>query len=205
MTSLKTFPAIFLCCLLLIIINFPASAQTSRASTSEQSTETFVTENMKGCDFLVDFPSSPLISRNCVDTEQDDVRSGQDCSHKAEFTKVYIGQATIEVTAICKPASADDLQKYSEQEMKATLTQRAEKNEISTYDTYSGTADDGTKFAIMTGAKEQDGNADVIMTQIWISEKSFFSISGVIQGISSDKIDRVFSRIMRSVRRVEAE
>lgn len=175
-----------------------AAAQTD---TAEESSEQFVTTDLAGCDFAVDFPSRPLIDRKCPPGPEDEDDEGKACQYKVEFTKVYIGEATVTVTAICNPAQSGDLEKYSAPEMKATVERRAREHDVTTYQTYTGQTESGEKYAILTGGRQQESGADVVMTQIWISDKSFFSISGAIEGVSSESIDQDFSRIMRSVRK----
>lgn len=177
------------------------NSATAQTASSEDTSEQFITPNLGKCDFAVDFPSRPLVDRKCPPEPEGAEDESKACQYKVEFTKVYIGEATVTVTAICNPAQSADLEKYSEPEMKATVERRAEERSVTTYQTYTGQTESGEKYAILTGGRQKATGTDIVMTQIWISDESFFSISGTIEGRSSEAIDQDFSRIMRSVRK----
>lgn len=161
-----------------LTLTFPAYAQ--------------VVAETESCDFLINFPDEPVINTQCD--------SPDECTTAISYTNVHIGEATVKVNALCKPSSDEDYNRFSEEEMTATLMEQAKISGIKQYQTHSATIDNTAKYAVLTGAKTTSESTNIYMNQLWISNTSILSVEGEITGVSSDDIDQEFSRILRSVR-----
>mgnify|MGYP006433081031 CR=1 FL=1 len=164
---------------------------------SYSAAETPYTADLKNCDFLIDFPEKPTIESEC---------GKQKCSHKLSYTKVFVGESTVTIDVLCKTAEENDFDRFSLNEMVETLKQQAKFQQVGQYTTSKSTIDrnnDGiaeAKYALLTGGIDEEISFTVFMSQLWMSPESFLTVEGLIEGGASDKVDRHFSRIMRSVR-----
>lgn len=175
-------------------------------------------QDLPYCEFLIDFPEDPHIESRCVKdvsslppsalptqdepTVEEAPTAAETCQTTAEYTKVYIGEATLSINLLCRQSSAASYQRFNLSEMEETLIQQAELNGVAHYRVVTDELENKTKYAILTGGRvSKDNTADIIMNQLWISPFSILSVEGKIEGRSTPAIDEAFSTVLRSIRR----
>lgn len=144
------------------------------------------------CEFTITFPSEPFIGRKC---NPDDPKI---CHETVSFTKVFDVTASLSLSVSCNPAEDKMYERYSGDIMKTTLIAMAGRGKLDEFET--GFNDMKTaKMAYILGYGKK-GDHDLIYNgQLWIGQKSVFSLEADIVGNYIDGADAMFAKILQSV------
>lgn len=151
------------------------------------------------CDFKMDFPEEPLYEINCKDPDSQDDNGSKQCVEEISFVKVFFGTAILEISAVCRPTDTENYQHYTPEVMKSTLEMMMDEEKFNDFNVLANETDN-YKNAALSGITNQNGEYQIVMMNLWVSPNSLMNIEGVIKGNSNENVDRMFSRIMRSIR-----
>lgn len=158
--------------------------------------EAMATYSLPDCPFEIRLPEAPIIKKNCMNA------SGTDqCDSHLSFTKVYVGQASMDISAKCRPAEKGDFQRFSSAELEASLRQSAGNLKMEEIRSQSGRhKDKKLKYASLTGVLETERGLlqGLSMRHIWMTPDFYIIWSGTLQGRSNEAIDSQFAKILRS-------
>lgn len=151
------------------------------------------TYSPEGCEFTITFPSEPFVGRKC------NPENPEECHEVVSFTKVFDIAASLNLSVVCNPSSADMYTRYSGDVMKTTLIAMAGRGKLEQSETgYNDFHDAKMAFILGYGKK---GDQDLIYNgQLWIGQKSIFSLEADIVGDYVDGADAMFAEILQSVR-----
>ncbi len=145
------------------------------------------------CEFTITFPSEPFVGRKC---SPDDPKQ---CHETVSFTKVFDVTASLNLTVACNPAEDKMYDRYSGDVMKTTLIAMAGRGKLDEFETGFNDMKDA-KMAYIFGYGKK-GDHDLIYNgQLWIGQKSVFSLEADIVGDYVDGADGMFAEILHSVR-----
>lgn len=153
------------------------------------------TYKLRQCPFHISLPSKPLVSYECAE------QVPEKCVSFMEFTKVHIGQATIEITIRCAPSKKEDYERFSAMELKASLEENAKVSGIEQIRSHTNKNNETkVKYATLTGLRPSSHNhlEAVIMNRAWITPDYLVSFQASLSGKSSKEVDEEFSRIIQS-------
>lgn len=145
------------------------------------------------CEFTVDFPEAPMISRRCDDA------GGTSCYTAASFTRVYDLDTSVSVRVSCNQADPGMTDRYTEEVMKKTLESMARNKPVKNY-TLNATTRDWGKAATLFGEGTKGVSTTLYVAQIWVGKDSVFTVEGELSGNVHDESDALFSGILKSIR-----
>ena len=147
------------------------------------------------CEFTVSFPEEPAPEKRCDE-------NGKRCYDFLSYTQVFDLAATVNFRVICNPADKDTIAYYTPEVMENTLeamTNRATVK-VEHFET-SAREDENYRQAGLVGESTIGGQPAIYLGQIWVGEKSIFSIEGELIGETHKQADELFRDILRSVKR----
>ncbi len=144
------------------------------------------------CEFTITFPSEPFLGRKC------NPDNPKQCHEIVSFTKVFDVTASLNLSVVCNPAEDKMYERYSGDVMKTTLIAMAGRGKLDEFET--GFNDmQATKMAYILGYGEKGGQDLIYNGQLWIGQKSVFSLEADIVGDYVDGADAMFAEILQSV------
>lgn len=146
------------------------------------------------CEFSITFPEDPYKTRKC-----DDEAAEKRCYQQISYTRVFDMASTVNVTAICNPVGEDIRKEYSGDVMKATLRAMTRDNVVEAFD-LSFREEEGYKQAGLVGEGKMGQTPTLYIAQLWIGEKSAFSLEAELIGAENEVADGLFSEILKSVK-----
>lgn len=147
------------------------------------------------CEFQVGFPSSPMVKERC-----DGGESGTECYEQVNYTQTFGIDATVNVRVICNAIGQDIKDKYDRQIMVATLEAMTKEHVVDTFETtYYEDDDKRYRLAGLVGEGKVGLVPSIFVAQMWLGQKSAFSIEAEIVGDAFEEPDVLFRDIMRSV------
>lgn len=145
------------------------------------------------CEFKIDFPEKPLIEQKCTSGEN------RKCSEIVTYTKIVTAESSVNFRVICDALDPKELSHYSPAVMQETLKQMLADANLEA-DPPEAFDRNGYKVAavVSTGMR---GDREVLYTgQLWIGERSMFSLEGDMSGPQDAKADKLFSDILNSMK-----
>lgn len=147
------------------------------------------------CEFKVGFPSAPMIKERC-----DGGESGTECYEQVNFTQTFGIDATVNIRVICNKIGQDIKDKYDRQIMVATLEAMTKEHVVDKFETtYYEDDDKRYRLAGLVGEGKVGLIPSIFVAQMWLGQKSAFSIEAEIVGDAFEEPDTLFRDIMRSV------
>ena len=147
------------------------------------------------CEFTISFPSEPYTSRRC-----ENELSKDRCYDLVSYTQVYDLSSTVNFRVICNPVGDDVIKSYSEEVMKATLRAMTKKSVVSEYNTSFREEESGKyKQAGLVGEGLSGRTPTIYIAQLWIGEKSAFSLEAELIGEPDEGPDELFRNVLMSV------
>ncbi len=144
------------------------------------------------CEFTITFPSEPFVGRKCSPDNP------QQCHETISFTKVFDVTASLNMTVACNPAEDKMYDRYSGDIMKTTLIAMAGRGKLDEFETGFNDMKDA-KMAYILGYGKK-GDQDLIYNgQLWIGQKSVFSLEADVVGDYVDGADAMFAEILQTV------
>lgn len=149
----------------------------------------------EGCEFAIKFPEKPYQSRRC-----DPVEPTRNCNTITSYTKVFGMSAAVDFNVTCYPADAGMYERYSDAVMQTTLLAMAKPLKLESFDT--GYNEYKTaKMAVLLGGGKTETQQEMIYTaQLWIGQKSVFTLEAQLRGAHNEDSDRLFAEILRTAR-----
>lgn len=144
------------------------------------------------CDFNIDFPEDPYTTRRCEDDTQDK------CYDQISYTRVYDMTTTVNFRVICNAVNKDIIDQYSGEVMVATLKAMTQRSVVQEFNT-SFTEEEKYKMAGLVGEGQTGRTPTIYIAQLWISDKSAFSVEAELIGDINDEADQMFSTVLRSL------
>jgi hypothetical protein len=144
------------------------------------------------CEFAVTFPGEPYTIQRC--DENDDKK----CYDLISYTQVYDMTETVNFRVICSKIGEDVYKSYSAEVMAATLRAMTDKNIIKTFDT-TFREEENYKQAGLVGEGQTGRSSTVYIAQLWIGSHSALSLEAEMIGGPSEKGDKLFSNVLKSV------
>ena len=146
----------------------------------------------EGCEFAITFPEEPYTIRKC----QPD--NPEECSDFTSFTHVFGVDATVNIKVTCYPAESGMRERYSGDVMKVTLAGMVKDQNPETLQT------DFQEFpfakqAVALGTATEGNSDKIFAAQLWIGDKSVYTLQGEMIGAQLDEADEMFIGIMGSI------
>jgi hypothetical protein len=145
------------------------------------------------CDFSITFPEAPYIEEKC-----DGGFDKNECYKRISYTKVYDLDATIKIGVICNPVDEKLKNSYNQDVMVATLEEITKSRVVEKFES-SFTEEEKYKIAGLVGEGKMGVTPTIFIAQLWIGEKSIFSIEAELTGDPHKNADALFRDILKSV------
>ena len=186
-----------------VLVSIPALAAED-APKEEPAKEEAVTEETKAedtsyayspefCEFTVTFPDEPEEAERCDDAEK------KKCYQQTTYTKVFEMSSSANVRVICNEIDKTVRETYSGEIMKKTLEAMTKDSLIQTFDS-AYREEKGYKQAGLVGEGKVGKLPSIFIAQLWIGDKSAFSVEAELIGVENEEADKLFSDILRSIK-----
>ena len=142
------------------------------------------------CEFQITFPEKPFIEKKCT-------QNVMDCAEVVTFTKAVGLESSTNFRVTCNPISPTDVTKYTADIIKETLNQLVQSNHLEPYNSESFEKD-GYKSASTISLSQRDGKPLIYNGQIWVGQKSIFTIEAEMLGAQNHEIEKTFAYIMKN-------
>ncbi len=145
----------------------------------------------EGCEFRIAFPEKPYITQKCT--------SGADkkCEEIVSYTRVINIDTSVNFRVICSPATATQIDGYTEEDMRGTVEQMASEAGLEPNEAEVIKEDDFTSATVVTIGNR--GEREVFYTsQIWVGKKSIMSLEGDMSGPESADADKIFTEVLKN-------
>lgn len=168
--------------ILILVLSFPAMADEFVYAPDD-------------CEFKMVFPDEPYAARRCHQKMQDK------CDLVTGYTQVFGVDATINFYVTCKPAEPHFRENFTPDIIRTTLLARPGVSSLEAYDISYSENDLATMSALL-GAGPTPNGQDVMIyvTQIWVGDGSVLSLEGELIGDGVDEADKLFGKILGSLR-----
>ena len=143
------------------------------------------------CEFQVTLPGTPQNAKRCKPDNP------EDCTNITSFTHVFGLDATVDIRLTCNKAEANMRERYSGDVMRATLEGMVGKNKLGDFESHYKEYENA-KQAVLIGSGDAGNNNKIYMAQLWIGDKSVFTIEGELIGGPHEEADDMFADILRS-------
>lgn len=143
------------------------------------------------CEFTVTFPAAPYTSQRCDE-------AGKRCYEQISYTQVFDMASTVNFRVICNPVDASVIGNYSAEVMAATLRAMTNRSVVKTFD-ITQREEKEYKQAGLVGEGQAGKLPTIYIAQLWIGKRSALSVEAELIGEPSEKADRLFSGILKSI------
>lgn len=144
------------------------------------------------CDFAITFPEEPYTTQRC------EGENNERCYDMISFTQVFEMSTTVNFRVICNPIEPSVREQYSGEVMQATLRAMTSKSVVSEYST-NFSEEDNYKMAGLVGEGMVGRTPTIYIAQIWIGDKSAFSVEAELIGNINEPADELYSNVLRSI------
>lgn len=158
-------------------------------STAQAEPFVYAPEN---CDMRVGFPEKPFIEKKCV-THADK----QECTDVVTYKKVVPPEASVTFRITCVEYPKSELETYTPEIVEKTLNKLLKDQGLEAYDIQSETVDNMQRSTSMSIGTNDDGVAYMYSGQIWIGEKSLFTLEANMKGPQEKSVEETFVSILR--------
>lgn len=143
------------------------------------------------CEFNITFPDDPYTTRRCDN-------DGKKCYDQISYTQVFEMQSTVNFRVFCNPIDKNIIDSYSGEVMEATLRAMTKRSVVETYNT-SFREEETYKQAGLVGQGASGKLPTLYIAQLWIGQKSAFSVEAELIGQTAEGPDTLFRDVLRSV------
>lgn len=169
---------------LLCIIAFPAFAQ-EKLDTPKYSPDY--------CQFTATFPTEPYITQKCEDPAKEDT-----CFNLISYTQVFEMSATISVEIICNPSTPEMYEQFTPEVMEKTVRAMTEGSVVEAYE-MSTKQRETYRHTGLVGKGRKGLDDTLLISQLWIADKSIMSVKAEISGRQRDDADKMFADILQTI------
>ncbi len=149
------------------------------------------------CDTQITFPEEPLIENRCM-TKGDQ----KECSDVVTFKKIFIPDGSVNARVTCVAYDKKELDSYTPEVVEETLKRLLGEQNMEAYDVTSDNTD-GIRRSTSLSVGSQDSVPYVYTGQIWIGEKSMFTLEISMKGAKNDQVDKLFAEILSSTHAIK--
>ena len=180
-----------------LLFTFPAFAAEDAPKEEPAKEETPVEKPLhvyspEFCEFTISFPDEPYKTERCDDPEK------KKCYQQTTYTQVFEMASTVNIRVICNEVDKSVRETYSGDIMKKTLAAMTSDTVIKTFDS-AYREEKEYKQAGLVGEGKVGKLPSIFIAQLWISDKSAFSVEAELIGAESPEADAMFSEILRSI------
>ncbi len=185
--------------LLTLFITFPAFAQDQAVAESEpakkKQAQQLDTPNYSPdyCQFTVTFPSEPYLTQKCENPNDQST-----CFNLISFTQVFDLDTTVRFEIICNPATAEMYGQFTEEVMENTVKAMTKETVIETYN-ISSQQQDGYRHTGLVGLARKGLDESLLITQLWVADKSIMSVEAEISGEQREDADQLFANVLNTI------
>lgn len=189
--------------LLTLIIAMPAYAQdqAAQAPTAPPQPQTEIeprkldTPNYSPdyCQFTVTFPTEPYMTQKC-----DDPNDANTCFNLISYTQVFDLDTTVRFEIICNPANPAMYDQFSEKVMEDTVAAMVKDTVIETYN-ISSQQQEKYRHTGLVGLARKGLDESLLITQLWVADKSIMSVQAEISGVQRDDADQLFADVLNTI------
>ncbi len=149
------------------------------------------------CQFTATFPEEPYITHQCEDPENPET-----CFNLVTYTKVFDMASTVRFEIICNPSSAEMYEQFTPEIMENTVKAMTKDSVLETFELNTQQREK-YRHTGLVGKGRQGLDDSLLITQIWISDRSIMSVEGEINGEPIPEADQLFAEILRSIGFIE--
>lgn len=149
------------------------------------------------CDTQITFPEEPLIENRCMTKG-----ARKDCSDVVSFKKIFIPDGSVSARVTCVAYDKKELDTYTPEVVEETLRRLLKDQNMEAYDVASDSAD-GIRRSTSLSVGAQDNVPYIYSGQIWIGEKSMFTLEISMKGEKNEQADKLFAEILSSTHSVK--
>ncbi len=143
------------------------------------------------CDMQITFPEKPFIEKKCLTSGEK-----KDCTDIVTYKKIIPPDASVNFRVTCVGYDKKELDTYTNEVVEKTLNKLMKDQGMEAYDVSSDDAD-GIRRATSMSVGTKDDVPYIYSGQIWIGEKSMFTLEAQMKGAKNDEIDKTFASILR--------
>lgn len=155
--------------------------------------------NTEECEFIAEFPNEPITSHPC-----DGGINKDQCYDLLNYTQVFGLDATVNVSVTCGSIKKDVIKDYTEELMTRTLEIMTQ-DKISKMFNTTFKAEEKYKIAGLVGEGQMGMTSTIFLAQLWIGEKSAFSLEAELTGEQHEEADKLFKDILSSIQYKDTE
>lgn len=149
------------------------------------------TYELEACEFAISLPSEPVITNQC------DADGGR-CYDQLTYTNVFDINSTVRFKVICNAIDPTVIESYSGDIMQATLKAMTKRAVVTTYDV-SFEEKERYKYAGLVGEGQTGALPTLYVAQLWIGERSAFTVEADLIGQAAKAPDEMFGQILKSI------
>ena len=151
----------------------------------------------ESCEFQITFPEKPYIEKKCRAAQgSEKSKSPPECAEIVSYTKAVGASASTEFRVTCQSITADERNKYNSAILEETLKKMLQDKGLEAFNTKSG--DKGNyKTAATLSLTTRDGKPLIYSSQLWVGQKSMFTIEAEMLGEKNDEIEKIFADILK--------
>ncbi len=146
----------------------------------------------ENCDMRVGFPEKPIIEKKCVTHAEK-----QECTDVVTYKKIAPPQSSVTFRITCVEYPKSELATYTPEIVEKTLNKLLKDQGLEPFDIQSETVDNMQRSTSMSIGTDDEGIAYMYSGQIWIGEKSLFTLEGNMKGPQEKSVEETFVSILR--------
>lgn len=143
------------------------------------------------CDMEVTFPEKPFIEKKCTSSG-----TKTECSDVVTFKKLAPPDTALNVRVTCVSHEKSVLDTYTPAVVEETLKRMTKDQNMEVYNIVSDLID-GLRGTTSTSIGTESDVSYIYTGQIWIGEKSLFTIEAKTTG-ENESIDKIFAEVLES-------
>lgn len=146
----------------------------------------------ENCDMRVGFPEKPIIEKKCVTHAEK-----QECTDVVTYKKIAPPQSSVTFRITCVEYPKSELATYTPEIVEKTLNKLLKDQGLEPFDIQSETVDNMQRSTSMSIGTDDEGIAYMYSGQIWIGQKSLFTLEGNMKGPQEKSVEETFVSILR--------
>ncbi|MDY0028531.1 MAG: hypothetical protein RBR86_01170 [Pseudobdellovibrionaceae bacterium] len=146
----------------------------------------------ENCDMRVGFPEKPIIEKKCITHAEK-----QECTDVVTYKKIVPPHSSLTFRITCLEYPKVELNTYTPEIVEKTLNKLLKDQGLEPFDIQSETVDNMQRSTSMSIGTDDEGIAYMYSGQIWIGEKSLFTLEGNMKGPEEKSVEETFVSILR--------
>lgn len=146
----------------------------------------------ENCDMRVGFPERPIIEKKCVTHAEK-----QECTDVVTYKKIIPPHSSVTFRVTCVEYPKAELETYTPEIVEKTLNKLLKDQGLEPFDIQSETVDNIQRSTSMSIGTDDEGTAYMYSGQIWIGDKSLFTLEANMKGPQEKSVEETFVSILR--------